>query len=617
MLSKNKAVAIVIAMLLAFSIASTAFAQVPKSAGDTQTIYAFVNVGPNPIGVGQLATVNFFMASPLLTSEVAKNWTVVITAPNGNKETKGPFVSDTTGGSYTTFTPDQVGNYTIVAYFAEQVLTNGVKALAATSNTVTLVVQEEPVQLGYYAVTPLPTSWWQTPVTAENVQEWYKITGPWLGYGSVTFASTGGYNYTGNYNPYTESVKSGHILWTKIWASGGVAGGDAGGTESSNYWSTSQYQPKYAPVIINGIMYSQWFPTTMGTNMGQGIVAVDLYTGQTLWTINTTNPLRCGMNTQYHHVNQYGVIGPFIWTTGTLPAADTGGTLVNSTGTQWNMYQGLTGQYILSIVNGTTPSLTVSDQGDVLGYYVNSTAGVERTYPYRNSTVVWVNSTGPHLTLWNMTMAIGQTGGSWQPARNTIREWQTGVVWTVPLPLNTTDTGAPINRGAAGSPTLAINGITNGAVVMTAGFTFGQGFGGQMNGWLLCGAMDANDGHVLWARNITSAETGALAPDSRTNVWIQDGKLILGNMAFADVYAIDARTGTKAWNTKLRNPDGSLPHGYTVFGLARLPGPEGRIALIGFGGDVWCLNTTDGSLLWQTSTNEILGNPGLETPYGV
>jgi hypothetical protein len=163
---------------------------------------------------------------------------------------------------------------------------------------------------------------------------------------------------------------------------------------------------------------------------------------------------------------------------------------------------------------------------------------------------------------------------------------------------------------------MQINGITNDAVVMTAGFTFGQGFGGQMNGWLLCGAMDAKDGHLLWVRNITSTETDTLAPDSRTNVQIQDGKLMFLNMAFADVYAIDARTGKKAWTAELRNPDGSLPHGYTVFGLRPYNGPGGTMVVLGFGGDIWTFNVTTGEQMWYTSTNEILGNPGLETPYG-
>ncbi len=80
-----------------------------------------------------------------------------------------------------------------------------------------------------------------------------------LGYGANSFATTGAYNVSSyQANPYTPDVLSGHVLWTKPWAAGGVAGGIAGGTEDTgHYWSTSQYQPKYAPVIMNGRIYSQ------------------------------------------------------------------------------------------------------------------------------------------------------------------------------------------------------------------------------------------------------------------------------------------------------------------------------------------------------------------------
>ena len=147
-----------------------------------------------------------------------------------------------------------------------------------------------------YPNTPLPTQYWQTPVNAENVQNWYAITGPWMGYWDISFASTGMYNDSGAYNPYTTAPTTAHILWTKPWCVGGVAGGDAGGTESSDFWTTSQYEPKWAPVVMDGILYSSWFTTSTGTGSDNGIVATNLYSGQTLWIINTTNPLRCGMH---------------------------------------------------------------------------------------------------------------------------------------------------------------------------------------------------------------------------------------------------------------------------------------------------------------------------------
>ena len=38
------------------------------------------------------------------------------------------------------------------------------------------------------------------------------------------------------------------------------------------------------------------------------------------------------------------------------------------------MFDAMTGNYILSIVNGTSMTLTEDDHGDLIGYYVNSTA---------------------------------------------------------------------------------------------------------------------------------------------------------------------------------------------------------------------------------------------------
>ena len=89
------------------------------------------------------------------------------------------------------------------------------------------------------------------------------------------------------------------------------------------------------------------------------------------------------MVTNYKHVNQYGALGPFIWTTGTLPAGDTGGTIpANAPGlTQWNMYDAFNGHYMLSIVNGSGLTLGTDDQGDMIGYFINETAGTQVVHP--------------------------------------------------------------------------------------------------------------------------------------------------------------------------------------------------------------------------------------------
>jgi hypothetical protein len=604
--------------------------QVFPGPGSKVASYAFLNVAPNPAGVGQTVTLGMFLAVPLLSTgfnnEFAVNFTIKETTPDGRSITlpsSGSYTADATGGTYTTFVPDRTGNYTFQFFYGGQTLSTGVIELPSHSPVVTLVVQEEPTPRSSYPITPLPTQWWQTPVSAENVQNWYGITGAWLGYGQVTFAATGGYNYTGNYNPQTESVLSGHVLWTKPWAEGGVSG-LSGNEQSGHYWSTSQYWPKYAPVIINGIMYSTWYTATTGYS--NGIMATDLYTGKTLWVLNTTNPLQCGMVTQWYTINMYGCIGPYIWTTGPLPGVHTAPRT-----TEWNMYDAMTGKYVLSIVNGTTPTFTTDENGNMIGYYLNSTVGTMTTYgnapamgvqPVTGHVTIAPSPSPPVLVCWNMSQALGNTWG-WSPSVNTVIDWELGVMWAEPLPSNETDTGAPINNGETNNPTMAINGITDGAVVMTAGFTFGQFFGNEQNGWLLVGAMNANTGKTLYAKNFTETDVAALAPFTRlmqgqTGIQVQDGMVIIGNEgANWQVSAINARTGTIAWHSTLTGYNGATPNNYDNFGFKAINGPDQTMIIYGLGGDIWGYNVTTGKQLWYTNTTTLIGSPGIETPYGI
>ncbi len=476
----------------------------------------------------------------------------------------------------------------------------------------TLVVQEEAISRSSYPITPLPTSWWETPVNAENVQEWYKICGPWLGFGNINFGQTGSYNATSFCNPYTPSVLSGHVLWTKVWANGGVVGGDAGGTEDTgHYWSTRQYQPQYAPVIINGILYSQTYDISTGANMGAGIQAVDIYTGETLYTINTTNALRCGMTTRYYQANQYGGVGPFIWTTGTLPASDTGGSIPKNVGTQWNMYDALNGQYILSIVNGSALTLRPDENGNLIGYFLNNTVGPwsETVYPAPGQSKV-VNGTGPHVTCVNMTMAMGTTGGSFQPARNTVREMKTGYMWTVPVPTEL--------NGAAINPPLAVReGITGNALIMTGGFVHGQGVGGETAGWLVAASFDADSGTQLWCKNFTYDDGfKSFLPYTRTSQAYGEGVIFNMNDVNYVIDAIDARTGAKLWTNTFTGDNSAEPNYYDLFSLKPYVA-NGKLVTVGLGGDVWAHDVKTGELAWYTNTTKILGDPGIETPYGI
>ena len=594
-LTKKTAV-ILLTMILMISMAASlspkTLGQLTNPPGTVQTSYSYVKVGPNPIGVGQLATIIMFVAQPTLTSENVKGWTVVVTDPTGTQTTLGPFTSDATGGTDTTYTPTKVGNYTFQGFVAQQLLSNNVTWAASQTNVDTLVVQSAPVTLSNYPITPLPTSWWETPITAENVQNWYAISGPWLGYGSDAFAITGAYNNTQNqYNPYTLPVMSGHILWTKPWATGGVVGGNAGGNEvSSHFWSTDQYWPKYAPVVMNGIMYSTQFDTDTSNN--HGTIATDLYTGQTLWTLNgTSGNLVCGMETFYKNANEYGTVGPYIVTTGVLPG------LTVKSGTAYNLWDAMNGQYADSIINAPVmsgmgpfggPEWGADDNGNLIAYYVDST-----------------NASQPMLQLFNMTVALGEAFNfGWVPPQGGVFNWTAGLEWAKPI--FTSVNGGALKTG------LAVNGVTDNTVILTGEYTFGQFYGGLQQGYNIVAGMDATTGAQLWIKNFTSADTPSLAPWTRTQMQIFDGLWVQVNQDNDDIVAVNARDGSIAWQSTL--PAGINTNGYDVFNLRTYNG-LGCLICVGFGGDIWCLNETNGKLIWQTNTISLLGNPGLETPY--
>jgi hypothetical protein len=113
-------------------------------------------------------------------------------------------------------------------------------------------------------------------------REWASIGGNWLGMGSPSFGDTGTYDQNGNFNPFSEAPGSAHVMWTKPEAFGGQIGGAFGSSDTAIYAAGTAYETKFCPVIINGVLYYTAYP---GAKNNPGpLTAVDLRTGQTLWT---------------------------------------------------------------------------------------------------------------------------------------------------------------------------------------------------------------------------------------------------------------------------------------------------------------------------------------------
>ncbi|MEM2968548.1 MAG: hypothetical protein QXJ76_04490 [Candidatus Bathyarchaeia archaeon] len=177
---KNKAKTI-LAIFLLLSFAVTLIALPAANAHSppwTITTHAFLTVNPNPVGVGQrvviVAWAGLVLPSAAVTNDIRfHDYKVTITRPDGNTETiTWDVVWDTTSTAWAEYVPTQVGTYSFVFSYPDQVYTwSGTYQndifLGATSKTVYLTVQEEqlPDPITSY---PLPTEYWTRPIEGQN-----------------------------------------------------------------------------------------------------------------------------------------------------------------------------------------------------------------------------------------------------------------------------------------------------------------------------------------------------------------------------------------------------------------------------------------------------------------
>ncbi len=594
--SRNKTMATTLALSLLLTISAMLAALPITSAHDPAwevPTWAFLSVAPNPAGVGQTVYVNFWLdkVPPTANSAYGDRWhnmEVTVTKPDQTSQSLGKFTSDAVGGAWTTFTPATVGTYTFVFEFPGQTITGenpsvfgssspetiGDHYSASTSDPVTLTVQQD--QVPDLPNVPLPTDYWTRPIPSLN-SAWYQIGGNWLGLASSTFAATGMYNASGNFNPYTTAPNSAHLMWTKTLGFGGLIGGEYGGSETANYYSTSQYEPKFAPIIMNGILYyTEYVGSSTYPN---GWEAVDLRTGETIWHKDTTTPLSLGQIYNYVSPNQYGALA-YLWT---LPSG------FFAAGGNWGMYDANTGDLILEIENGQSVTRVSADDGSLLGYYANSTFG----------------QPGRSLTLWNSSKCIldsipqdpfyTESAWMWRPPQGATFEFDTGVEWSVPIP--TEVDGVPIDASGFGG--LGISKISGDTILMTystAGFGFNPGY--QIEA-----GFSATDGSLLWGpiNRTVPAQTAYSVMDAMNGVYTTYTRETMEMLGF------NLTTGTQMWG-----PVKMDTNSWGYYGVESVPA-YGTEYLWDYGGTVNAIDFQTGDIKWTWNT----GSSGTETPYGV
>ena len=621
--TKNKTLAILIALVLTTSIGASIAIQPTVSAHTppwTIISYAYLSVQPTPIGVGQTAAVCMWVDAALpgaseypvtsYTNNIRRvGYTLTITAPDGTVSTKTwDMVSDPTGVQSYYFSPTQVGTYTLLFSYPGQTYTwtsstqgantayTGDIYLAANT-TKTLTVQQDLIPLAVDSY-PLPTEYWTYPIEGQN-NYWYTIASNWLGTPFVLGAGAASPGATQQFGPAPNSP---HVMWTRPVGYGGIVGGNDTGVPGEAFYGGLSYNTRFnSPLIMQGVLYYQEPYGNSGT--GGPYVAIDLKTGQQLWSINASATgvslvPSFGYLYSMDQPNQHGVLP-----NGLLIASTTAYT---GLGTVWRGYDPATG--ILTTMNVTNVPAGTNQAGPSGEYlkYVLTNYGT-------------ASSPNWYLAQWNSSNVFGTLNGA---ATSGVNNWYSGTAnaslpsaydWNVSVNLTP---GSWSIGSSNGYPLLSL-----GNVALLIQGTFG-GHVGDM------GAVVTSDpanitaislkpgaiGQVIWRQTYPQApgnNTRLLSAwDPNNGVFIFVDKetfarwgysLSTGSLLWGPVYP--PSTPTDAWNFMIWTQDVCA---------------YGNEYCSGYAGILYCWDDLMGQLKW-TYGNGGEGNStnaGFTTPYG-
>ncbi|MDR0372768.1 MAG: PQQ-binding-like beta-propeller repeat protein [Nitrososphaerota archaeon] len=590
----------ILSLVLISTIATTlisAPSAIAQSSGELSS-FAFVGVAPNPVGVGQTTYVAMWVDVPMPDASEANdirrhNYKLIITAPNGDTETKTwDYVADTTGVQSTSYTPTQVGTYTLTFVYPEQTYTwnasatqqrfYGVRFLAANATT-TLTVQEEFVNPT--PDTPLPTEYWSRPIYGTH-SSWFVIGSHWLGGSHFGAFQQSGYNL---WQQSGIGPDSSHILWTYPLESGGVVGGVNTGIEGSTYYSGGAYEGRFVnAIVLDGKVFFK--APLSNSNVGGAYTCIDLKTGEVLWTNNSISPT-FGQLYSYESPNQHGVVpNGYLWQTVATPGV---------TGTQtWIATDPHTGNWLFNLTGvPSAGTIAYTEKGEIVKYILDYNA---------------TTKTGS-LALWNWTAAPMAAGGlpgtgsaalQFRPVGKSI-DCSTAYSWNVSITADLTGISAP-----------SISYVLPGDIILgtsssiTAGVSTTRGTPDPYTVWVM--SLEAgNEGQLLWKKSYEapsgnlSRTLGPLDPvnrvwtmtDAETTQWLgyslRDGSLLWG----------PTQTEVQAFQY-FSSGSGAGQRGVTAYG---------NLYVQGYGGELFCYNTSNGSLLWRYNNT----NSGADSSWGL
>jgi hypothetical protein len=643
-------------------------------------------------------------AQPLQNSAITnnirkENYVLTITAPDGTNTTQNyPVVANTGGEQFTTYVPQQVGNYTAnfvfqgMTYPTLSQVTSTVPLTAATNASInalagdvylgdhiseTFTVQQQPLQTINY---PLPTSYWTRPINGENTN-WYIVASNWLGPSSYQFGSaaqTGtGYNI---YQPDGTAPMSGHILWTKPMEFGGVVGGSNTAVSGATFYSGSSYQPRfYNSIIMNGILYYKvpfggWGSTTTvygngntasntgyPTVVGGAFIAVDLRTGQTIWT-NTNSSYNPTWGQLYNQVdpNQSGVVAGYLWqswslltptgaavTTPIAPANSENPAGVLMSNVTWIAYDADTGLWDFNITNVPQAWTQYGAGGTMLAEQTIMPAYGPSGELLRYVMDYNLSTQSGWLALWNSSAVINNLAAPSGPYRPEGRNIDGSIAtpsssvfyynpWSWNVSINGNLNGLVINQTATygvspSGPTIL--GVFPGDIMIGTSSALTVSVGPQYTPnpftmWAInLNATNGAVGQIKWVQNYTAPNlmTGNSYLGSFTQrIGPMDESARVFTMQIGETfqwlgYSMD--TGNLLWGPTTTAFQGAYQYFGSGLGIGQCAVQAyGNIYVQGYRGEIWCYNDANGQLLWQWGNGGTPGNStndGLNSPWGL
>jgi hypothetical protein len=585
---KTKTKLSTIALILTLTISAVLIA-LPITTAQPYDVptFLFVTASPNPVGVDQTVWLHAVFSKPTPTNQGAggdlhEDVTIEVVDPTGHKTVLGPYTAGMTGAVPTSFVPDQVGEYTLQAIYPGQVLTGknpdtgrngqnlnmvGSYLEPAESAVVTLVVQEEPVE-AIYNSPGLPEEYWTRPIYATN-WAWGELGANWLGMMAPAFMTTGGYDASGNLQPFGTAPNTPHIMWSKSTHFGGQPGAPIPSDQSTQYSSTSVVINYFEPIIISGVLYYTQFASLSTVIVGWE--AVDLRTGETLWSRSAgetgTEKMLMGQVARYHSVQEFGSMA-YIY------SAPLAGFMQAP---RWlGVYDAYTGVLVGNVTDigaiggflgGTIPFMvdfTAADQyGTILGHYTS----------------------GGNLVMWNSTKM-------WGTRPSGTKSFESGVEWSVPLP--TELNGIPISLSIAARTQEVILLRQTPSPIMWQEASLG---------YQITAGYDAKTGVKLWGpinQTIPAFQDVAL-------VGAGEGYYVLHNKDTDEAYGYSLTDGSFKWGpVQLEgNAWSTIGRGGAI--------AYGKVYIWDIGGWVTAIDLESGDIAW----NFTRGSAGYDTPYGI